>query len=803
MNTTPPATSTAIPNESTQHPVETIPYQSLPELDTNVKSTTKHILTFVGDCTLGTMPEWMSYSGCFNRVIGENYDHPFNAVRKYFENDDCTFINLEGVLGMEGNAQDKQFTFRGPVEYIQILTGSSVEVANLSNNHTYDFGQPGYDSTVQVLKENCIPYIGRNETALYTTERGLTIGMYGVYFNLDVKDMTQDIQKLKDMGADVIVAACHWGIEREYQANATQKNIAHKLIDAGVDIVWGHHPHVLQPIELYNDGIIYYSLGNFSFGGNHNPSDKDTVIVQQTIIENTDGTFQIGGFTAVPCRLSSKESYNDFQPTPYTTEDTGYNRTLSKLGLSTSINSGPKDSHSASGSLPDNENDTPPTDTSEPQKPAQKPAETLSDKIKNGKVVLRRSFGFYRGSISMSQITKIVFTDKKPSLYDEKWYANLAETTDITGYRKGTVVYIVGDHLYTNDYAGYMFARLNAYDETLWGSLQNIEGLERLNLSHSTNVSCMFYEQPWDQIDGIQQWDMSNIRNMTMMFSGCTNLTTLDIGAWNVSNVQKFNGLFQGHSWAGDMKLVYLPLENWNTSSATDMSHMFYGCAQLEYIPLQNWDVSNVTAFSHTFADCYKLNNLDFSKWDTHSVVNFDAFLNDCHSLITIDVSELDTENCQQFSQMFEACISLEEIIGIDKWDVSSASKAAFQQMFHCCYELKKLDVPHWIGTPDDIARMFAHCRKLEYVNISGLDLSQLTWVQEAFWDCPNLTEIILKQEYDFNEIEGFDSMWNECNPNVKYTFSLINTIQDTNKMAAKRYFVQFTASLTRKHPCA
>ena len=272
--------------------------------------------------------------------------------------------------------------------------------------------------------------------------------------------------------------------------------------------------------------------------------------------------------------------------------------------------------------------------------------------------------------------------------------------------------------------------------------------------------------------------------------SGCTNLTTLDIGAWNVSNVQKFNGLFQGHSWAGDMKLTYLPLENWNTSSATDMSHMFYGCAELKYIPLENWDVSNVTAFSHTFADCYKLNNLDFSKWDTHSVVNFDALLNDCHSLITIDVSGLDTEKCQQFSQMFEACISLEEIIGIDKWDVSSASKAAFQQMFHCCYELKKLDVPHWTGTPDDIARMFAHCRKLEYVNISGLDLSQLTWVQEAFWDCPNLAEVLWKQEYDFSAIEGFDSMWNECNPNVKHTFPSINTIQDVNKTAAKRYFV-------------
>jgi hypothetical protein len=171
------------------------------------------------------------------------------------------------------------------------------------------------------------------------------------------------------------------------------------------------------------------------------------------------------------------------------------------------------------------------------------------------------------------------------------------------------------------------------------------------------------------------------------------------------------------------------------------------------------------------FADCYKLAEPNVQYWSTDSVDNFDALFNDCHALVTVDLSHFKTGTCRQFSQMFEACTSLEEIIGIDKWDVSSASKAAFQQMFHCCYKLKKLNAPNWVGTPDDTARMFAHCRELEYVNISGLDLSKLTWVQEAFWDCTMLKEIVWKQEYDFSAIEGFDSMWNECNPDVKHTY--------------------------------
>ncbi|MBQ8806361.1 MAG: CapA family protein [Bacteroidaceae bacterium] len=772
-STTPPTTEPpATEPEPTEPPTEPEPH---PEYFT---------LTFVGDCTLGTMPDWESYSGCFNNIVKDDYKWPFANVIQYFESDDCTFINLESVLADSGKPETKKFTFKGPVSYINILTQNSVEFANLSNNHTYDFGEEGYQSTIQALSTASVAYTGREEYTVYTTTNGLKIGVYGVYFALNEADMKADVQAMKDAGAEIIVAAVHWGIEKDYDANSDQIEIAHKLIDAGVNIVWGHHPHVLQPIEKYNNGIIYYSLGNFSFGGNHNPSDKDTAVLQQQIIRDVDGSIKLGELTVIPCSVTSVTNYNDFKPTPMAEDSESHQRVLKKLGLlssgSTSVEpSKPAETPDITEPNTNQPEDTKPSETpTEPSEPTQpkpepKPEKTLEELIDDGTYMLRRSFGFYRGDVDMGTITKITFTRTAPKSYDEKWYANLAQTKDIMGYRCGTEVYIVGEHIYTNTYSGYMFARLNSYDDELWGSLQEVEGLELLNMSHCTRTPCMFYEQPWNEINGIENWDMSNVTDVTMMFSSCLNLTTVEVANWDVSNVKKFNGLFQGHSWAGDMKLVHVDVSKWNTSSAIDMSHMFYGCAQLTYIPLENWDVSSVKKFSHTFADCYNLQPPNLSQWDTSSVENFDAMFNDCRSFVTMDVSGLDTQSGKQFSQMFEACTNLTTVIGIEQWDVSNASKAAFQQMFHQCQALETLDLSQWNATPDDTAWMFRGCNSLTSVNLSGIDMSQCTWVEEMFGDCTALQKIIWKQEYDFTSIEGCDIMYKGCAENIKHIYTI------------------------------
>ena len=263
--------------------------------------------------------------------MGEDYGYPFRNVLDYFENDDFTIINLESVLADEGFASNKLFTFRGPTAYTQIMTGSSVEAVTLANNHTLDYGQKGYDSTIQALTDAEIWFVEENKTTLLTTESGLTIGLYADSFSFTNADIEKNIANLKAQGAEIIICAFHWGTEGSYRPTAAQKNFAHAAIDAGADVVYGHHPHVLQPIEEYNGGFIFYSLGNFSFGGNHFPRDLDSALVQLTVIRDAEGNISLGELKRIPVSITSMAVQNNFQPTPYEEGSEAYNRTLSKL----------------------------------------------------------------------------------------------------------------------------------------------------------------------------------------------------------------------------------------------------------------------------------------------------------------------------------------------------------------------------------------------------------------------------------------------------------------------------------------
>lgn len=329
---------------------------------------------------------------------------------------------------------------------------------------------------------------------------------------------------------------------------------------------------------------------------------------------------------------------------------------------------------------------------------------------------LSPSFGFYKGSKDMSLIESITFSREPPEEYDECWNADISNSGGIRGYLTDDSVVIAGDHIYANERCSYMFAAHNSYGDPLWSNLSSIDGLELLNTSHAENMKMMFAFCQLTELRGVEDWDVSNVKN--------------------------FAGVFQGHDNSGDVPLEHVDVSRWDTHSAENMSHMFYGCAQMKHIPIERWDVSNVKIFSHMFADCYSLKEIDFSNWETSSVESFDAFLNDCRSLIEIDVGGLDTATCRQFSQMFEACTSLRRIVGTDKWDVSNASHYAFSETFHCCYSLESLDIGGWVCSPDNTARMFKDCRKLNSVDLSGFDMSSNYSDQEMFLNCYQLNEV-------------------------------------------------------------
>lgn len=111
------------------------------------------------------------------------------------------------------------------------------------------------------------------------------------------------------------------GTEKETVPDETQIQLGHIAVDEGADLVIGSHPHVIQGYEKYNGRYIVYSLGNFCFGGNPNPSDKDCMIFQQTFTVTGNDVATDDNINVIPCSISSVSNSNNYQPTPATGDE--------------------------------------------------------------------------------------------------------------------------------------------------------------------------------------------------------------------------------------------------------------------------------------------------------------------------------------------------------------------------------------------------------------------------------------------------------------------------------------------------
>lgn len=300
------------------------------------------VISAVGDCTLGTDPRY-AYTGSLPQAYDQNgAAYFFSGVIDIVGQDDLTIANLETALTTADKKADKSyqsrtFWFSGHPSYTGILNEGSVEAVCVTNNHTLDFGEKGYADTVQALREANIAYCGNGSQAL-VEKKGVKVGLLAFnVIGINPSPSTQQIKdrveaELKEMSAqaDFIIVSFHWGIENHYGVTNQQKELAYWAADNGADLILGHHPHVLEPIEVYKGKYIVYSLGNFVFGGNFNPGDKDTVIFQQAL-EIVNGEYWNAlEATIIPCKLSSTAYKNDYRPVPVT-GSADYNRIAAKL----------------------------------------------------------------------------------------------------------------------------------------------------------------------------------------------------------------------------------------------------------------------------------------------------------------------------------------------------------------------------------------------------------------------------------------------------------------------------------------
>ena len=293
--------------------------------DWRVQSDGSVIVTIsaTGDVTIGGDTRKKTTSIFDKQLANEpsGLSFPLENVRSVFEADDLTIVNFEGTLTNTKSATKNTYSFAAPPEYVQALSANGVEAVSLENNHVMDHGEQGYADTCAALSGAGILYSGHLGSSILTTDTGVKIGMLSYQtFNGNYPKiyaaLEGDIAALREQGCQLVIVSYHWGEEKDYIPNERQVPLGRATIDAGADLVLGHHSHRMNPIEVYKGKYICYSLGNFSFAGNIRPDDMDTFIFQQRFRVAADGSVSDAGMRIIPCSISSQEKVNDFKPTP-------------------------------------------------------------------------------------------------------------------------------------------------------------------------------------------------------------------------------------------------------------------------------------------------------------------------------------------------------------------------------------------------------------------------------------------------------------------------------------------------------
>ena len=217
---------------------------------------------------------------------GGDWRFPWRLVADRLRSFDLVFVNHEGVMSAVGRDAGGVYSFNFPIAALDGLLFAGVDVVSLANNHSFDWGGAALCDTKRRLDGAGIGTVGAgcdyaeaNAPFIHTFADGSSVGLLGYtsfYPNgaageshpgisaYSLSGMRSAVAALKKVVA-VVVVSMHWGEEYQSVSNVEQQRVGRMLVDAGADIVVGHHPHTVQEVEEYNGGWIVYSLGNFIF----------------------------------------------------------------------------------------------------------------------------------------------------------------------------------------------------------------------------------------------------------------------------------------------------------------------------------------------------------------------------------------------------------------------------------------------------------------------------------------------------------------------------------------------------------
>jgi len=263
-------------------------------------------LTFGGDIMLDR--------GVKNSV-NKNFKGDYSALFEklgILKKSDIVFANLEGPASDIGKDVRNLYSFRMDPSAIPAFKGAGLSIISVANNHVGDWGREAYADTLAHLKENEILYTGGGVNAL-EAEQPTVIEKYGIKIGyLGFSDVGpnwmeaneekaglllannprfDEIVKNASTKVDYLVVSFHFGEEYQTKHNARQEYLAHKAIDDGAKIIIGTHPHVIEDTEVYKNGFIAYSLGNFIFDQSFSKNTMEGMLLEIKL--NKDGNMTI------------------------------------------------------------------------------------------------------------------------------------------------------------------------------------------------------------------------------------------------------------------------------------------------------------------------------------------------------------------------------------------------------------------------------------------------------------------------------------------------------------------------------
>lgn len=301
--------------------------------DTITDSPREAKLTFVGD---------FLFEAPFFTAVDNGYDRNsyFALVKKYFDDDDLSVGNMEVVIGNDGmKVSGDNYNFCAPRYIGDLVASLDMQVLSTANNHTFDRGIEGLNSTLDFFDSTNIVTVGTyrsqqdRETPRIVEKNGIKFGflaytlstnqivpqqyrnLVGLYRNPETRKVTDEYKTLiaKEMSAlrpevDVLIVMMHWGTEFTFEPNSEQKEMAIFLNEHGTDIVYGSHSHSVQPVEFIGNEhktLVFYSLGNFA-------SQDDDIARTPKGQETFDNAYQVGLLSQFKIKLDNgKVDFSD------------------------------------------------------------------------------------------------------------------------------------------------------------------------------------------------------------------------------------------------------------------------------------------------------------------------------------------------------------------------------------------------------------------------------------------------------------------------------------------------------------